>query len=481
MQFLSWIVWSVFILSLQVEGSKNVRQKQGIVIDSAGLSLADHNKTSSSKQENKTEHGGGGLLRREAYDRRRPRVARDRRRRPNRPAEVKPKISSDPQKATLDFGGQTHKVDIQGDWMRPELVKTQVCEDDTLCSECTDKSACWHGGIKGALRLKVPASSPHHRFVAEVWARCSDGKGKWGVQISISPQNGVLNIYVDGELFQTVTSSSYSLTQKYGRPKVLHLPIVKDSRVRVEFVRTDTASEANSDIILFAEDVDAYVDSCMGVKNCLVDLGDGSDGAFRLRNSNAKQYQCISATTTAEQKTVSDHCPPWVTCLAQEPGRKERLKILLRVGVGKDGRVGKGRLLERKALKPGKGSAKNQPHCIDPAVEDAESWDCECMHEMETSCGGANEACFRAILCGQEKVCSQWKDENCESSFSLIAKQNASTKESALTMRREVGVDSTAGTQKQSSDSALEESLRVGANSIAGTRLDSALDGKCVM
>lgn len=434
----------MFILSLPVESLKNAKVKQD---------MEDARRTGEGKDVISSEKG------------------RRRRRRKNELAQAsKWHGSSSSSKVALDFGGSVHGIDPEGDWMRPEAVKMQVCEDDTTCRECTKQTACWHGYKTGKLQLDVPASSPDNRFVAEVWASCSDGNGKWYVYVWPNGlQNGVLNIYVNSELYETVTRSN----------KMVELPIVKDSRVRAEFVRTDNATKAFGYISMYAEGVDAYIDNCMGVKNCLVDLGDGTDAAFLFRNSNVKQLQCVSANTTAEQNTVSDHCSPWATCVAREPGRKDKLKILLKVGVGKDADKGellaKTRMSSKPPWRPNQRSPrpavrlwrpnrrpnqrrKDHPRCIDPAAEDAESWDCECMAEMTESCGGADEDCFRTIICRQRKVCWSWKRRNCDPSFSFIAKQNASIKESALLMRRDVEVDTT-----------------------AGSRLDSALDGKCAI
>jgi len=399
----SWIVCLVFILALQVESLAHVKTQD--------IGIASQKKKA-------------------AWGRRR------RRRRRRATTTVKQTTTNKPQ--TLYFGGKHGSWTLGGTFVgynRPEVVKMQVCEDDgpASCSECTDQSACWHASSKtvsnhdGGLQLDVPASSPHKRFVAEMWASCSNGNGVWLLK-NLAAKNGILSVYVNDELLKTAV----------GLQKTVTIPVVKDSRVRVEFVRTDTATRASSLIFVWADHVDAYVDNCMDVKNCLADLGDGTDAAFRFRNSNAKQLQCIHATTKIEQNTVSDHCRPWVTCLSKEPGRKDKLKILLKAAIGKD--ADQGQLLSRTGTSsfgaggnPGDGGG-----CIDPALEDAESWECECMAEMAASCGGADEACFRTIICRQNKVCKSWKDKNCDASFSLIAKQNGSIKENALFMRRGV-------------------------------------------
>jgi len=339
----------------------------------------------------------------------------------------------------IDFGGTHHG----------EMEKSRL--DHYLRKE----TACWHGSAyaasnansrmrnrDGKLKLDVPANSPHKRFVAEVWASCASGEGRWKLRVWPNGlKNGFLKIFVDDKLHEKVIPKS----GEFQRARYVNIPVEKDSRVRVEFIREETGVEAFGLITLYARGVDEYVDDCMGVKYCLAGLGDGSEAAFRFRNSNVQQLGCLLANTTDERNNISDHCEAWGKCLGEEPARKKKLQTLLKVGLGTRASLSENENQGRRRRR--RKAATSEP-CRDPANEDAESFDCECSGKLSKSCAD-DEDCFRKFFCDSSKVCDSWKGENCESS--LMAKQNAS----ALA-RRETGDGST-----------------------AGARLDSALDGKC--
>jgi len=307
---------------------------------------------------------------------------------------------------------------------------------------------------KGRLQLDVPANSPHNIFSAEVWASCANGKGAWRVAIwKQGLQNGFLNIYLDGSLFKKVENSKFMQWVK--------IPVVKDSRVTVEFNRADTASTASGYITMKAENIDEHVDGCMGTQVCLAGLGDSTASAFRFRSSNKLQLLCLSATTATQRNDASDHCEQFVTCLSEHPPRKENLEALLKASLGPSGLLAEN---SKRSPRRGRSSGRRDQvvdaeGCVDPSVADPESWDCECMDEWTVSCGGANDECFSGILCADANVCASWKGAHCPES--LIAKQNntikASKKKSVALMRR--------GTQR--------------VVAIAEDRLDSALSGKC--
>jgi len=119
----------------------------------------------------------------------------------------------------IEFGGKTHNdgIGIPGYRekfkQRPEAIKSQVC-DKAACTECTDIVECWHGkgswADSGILRVEVPAHSKGKRFVAELWARCVDGGGKWTItkvkrtvtemgHYQVGNQNGKIKVYHNGE------------------------------------------------------------------------------------------------------------------------------------------------------------------------------------------------------------------------------------------------------------------------------------------
>merc|ERR1712228_442331 len=50
--------------------------------------------------------------------------------------------------------------------------------------------------------------------------------------------------------------------------------------------------------------------------------------------------------------------------------------------------------------------------CINPAIQDAEAWTCDCFDEMQAQCANVHateEVCLRAQMCGHARVCEEWK------------------------------------------------------------------------
>jgi len=68
------------------------------------------------------------------------------------------------------------------------------------------------------------------------------------------------------------------------------------------------------------------------------------------------------------------------------------------------------------------GRNTHEASCVDPAVDDAESWSCDCLSEMQANCrrvahldGYSEELCLRAQMCGHARVCEHWKqDAQCQ-------------------------------------------------------------------
>jgi len=369
-----------------------------------------------------------------------------------------------PKVLDFDFGGDKHGVDSQGDYMRPEAVKTQVCEEpSSKCSDCTTKASCWRGsnnvsaisksgkpikdkGKLGSLKLDVSASATANYYAAEMWATCGNGNGKWRMVFWLDTiVNGVITIFVDGSRYgPTIRGKA---TPQQVKRKIV---VAKNTRVRVLFERLTAGQVASALVKLKAVGVDEYVDECMGVTNCLVALGDGSESAVRFRNSNVLQFACLVASSSDKRDAVSDHCNVWETCVSSS-GAAPKLKALLGAALTPHGSLAEGEINMQK-LNDAEG-------CVDPSVEDAESWDCECMDEMTTSCEGVNEECFNKILCGNSNVCESWKSAHCgalllaEHKTSIKASQN----KSALLTRR--------GTKRAIAN--------------VDDRLDIALSGKC--
>ena len=188
--------------------------------------------------------------------------------------------------------------------------------------------------------LDVPASAAANYYSAEMWASCAGGNGEWSVIVQTDLMvNGVIKIFVDGSLYLTVDAST---PNKEGRV-FKAIKIAKNTRVRLVFERNIAGQAASAEVRLRAMGVDEYVDQCMSVKTCLEDLGDGSDSAFRFRNSNEEQLKCLVASSAEEEAAVSDHCPVWATCVSTS-GLTSKLKALLGAALTSRGSLEEGKI-----------------------------------------------------------------------------------------------------------------------------------------
>jgi len=121
-------------------------------------------------------------------------------------------------------------------------------------------------------------------------------------------------------------------------------------------------------------------------------------------------------------------------------------------------KVGNGGSLTQVDVTANEAASATDPNaCVDPAADDAESWDCECLDDMVSGCGGSDsdslEECLRGRMCTLHAVCGHWKQDNCPTAMI----QNKSTDAPAKLLQR----------QKGQEDMDLSGSL------------DGSLEGKC--
>jgi len=132
---------------------------------------------------------------------------------------------------------------------------------------------------------------------------------------------------------------------------------------------------------------------------CLVNIA--CNGLF-----NSALLACLASGTSSLDSGLQSVCAAWDECLPAES--KAVLKVLLKIS----GASLTGSSFADKVSTQGNLTTYADPNgCIDPAVDDPESWDCECVEDMKTSCGGVDEACFKGILCGKAEICQTWKDD----------------------------------------------------------------------
>jgi len=338
----------------------------------------------------------------------------------------------DPDTEKIAFGGVKH-ADGTGNqkvWKyRPETIKTSSCEGEE-CTECTDPSSCWHGKGTALLVLQVPPTNPHSRFVFEAWASCGTGGGTWSLNVYNKKfENGHLSVYMNGAPEATITkaeveASKDQICKKDKKCTKLRktIELTKDAHVRVEFSRTDPKLDAYALVAFVAENVDSRVDRCMGVKDCLAKLGDGSDDGFKLRSSNKLQLQCVEASDPA---TISSTCAEWTGCLSEQE-QLINIKSILRAAVGTDVQPDvqpEGFLqasLSDITAKP------DDEECVDPSIADPESWECECSEQMFAKCSSGDvETCLQNLMCENPGICDSWKQNHCSTSPSLMAQRSA--------------------------------------------------------
>ena len=244
--------------------------------------------------------------------------------------------------------------------------------------------------------------------------------------------NGQLSVYINGVLDRTMTTAQVQAERarfvsaggKGGSGLRVTIPVKKDDHVRLEFSRTDPSLESYARISFNAEGVDPQVDRCMGVKDCLAALGDGSVEAFALRNSNKAQLECVEARDPA---TISSICAKWTGCLSSQ-GQLITIRSFLRAAVGSAVASAIQASPSDMSVKPEAGE------CVDPSIADPESFECECSEQMMRTCTTLNQAfddCLPRLMCRNAHVCSSWKQTHC--SAALTSTSNSSIADMMMT------------------------------------------------
>jgi len=308
---------------------------------------------------------------------------------------------------SADYGGKV-RSDEGKNSHRPEAVKSLRC-DDTKCQMCTHKTddGCWQprmAGSSGDMELAVKADNPFKSFAQEVFFKCPmrPTKGYWNFKVN-AINNGKIKVYVNRKLVKIVTKKGdnfiYPVTKN----------AMKKQRVRLVFVPIDRKSVSSARAKVETKAMYKGVDVCMSSQGCLSELGDGSEADFELRNNNRMQLTCLQSAgngDSAWEASEKTKCKAWDLCLPEE--NKKIIKTLLKAAI----RSGSPSFADVASTARGNLTVSEDPNeCINPAVDDPESWDCECIDDMITSCDGVSQSCFKGIMCKNAGVCQSWKDE----------------------------------------------------------------------
>jgi len=313
---------------------------------------------------------------------------------------------------TIEYGGSSHgDAAHDGNVLaRPEAVRSEACANG-VCQDCTEPESCWHGIEEkgwGYMFLSVPADRSFTLYTAEVWAKCSSSIGTWYFK-AWTVVNGQVVLTRNGVQLHSTSQADHGY-------KNLGLPPGGQARFRVTFA-PEEGKAASCKFYLEAYKMDASVDSCMTAKECLDQLGDGSGAAFELRNGNSKQLKCLKSNEDSTMSaTLLQKCTAWRQCVTRT-GKKNRLLALMSAAsTPAPGSLVTGVVTEN--------ITRDSDVCVHPAVDDPESWDCECAETMFAKCGDTDESCLQNLMCNNPGICDSWKQNHCLTSSSLMAKRS---------------------------------------------------------
>jgi len=290
------------------------------------------------------------------------------------------------------------------------------------CEECTGDRNCWSSGDGGSRRVSLEAGASHFsRFLNTIQVRCSsptvsvkyevedlhagqlrilwdgvDVNQQWSILTS-----GLSTPLIDlGGTYQQVTrvesrSGSLSIATEHAGGHVLQIeftPFTENSSVKLTKLEVSMPK--------------AFAD-CEDYKACIDPISNNHE----LRNNNSLQLKCLQ-----DAVPFSEDCARWRGCLTEE--RQEQLRILLHAaGIG-------GYKIDASTSGHTSDQEDGQ-QCLNPLVQDAQSWACDCFDEMRSACAVlaaeatnasayTDELCMRSKFCEHPRICSTWKELACD-------------------------------------------------------------------
>jgi hypothetical protein len=187
----------------------------------------------------------------------------------------------------------------------------------------------------------------------------------------------------------------------------------------VEFIPAVTTGKRRASVYIFFNANTDY-QKCEDSKACLKVFADKDGewirGGKEFRNDNTAQIRCLDGNLSVAQ--MAEPCRLWLECLEKDDHEKQAIKLLLGATASNSKAVTSQRAnhIEK---------ATEEPYCINPLVEDPESWACDCYENMKNRCDSIKatdvdnqsydeQACFQAIFCSDHRVCAWWKAAACQ-------------------------------------------------------------------
>lgn len=117
---------------------------------------------------------------------------------------------------------------------------------------------------------------------------------------------------------------------------------------------------------------------------------------------------------------------------------------------------------------------EDDDHCLNPLVQDAQSWACDCFDEMRSACAVlaseatnatvfSDELCMRAKFCEHPRICSTWKEAACDDDEiqhmqTLLASADAGPGR-LLSSRRDAARNDASQSNRNTGDGELDRAL----------------------
>lgn len=334
--------------------------------------------------------------------------------------------------------------------VRPLYKKTFKCRNANpwSCVECFGGSDCLslrRDGSDGSEYLYIEANSSnwkrwrHHRV--RVNLHCPE-TAEFAIAANVTVQGWMnkVGMCVDGVPTHAAGEDSKKKLRTVVLSKTWHGSygriVEVDMHVRL---RREGWARVNDMVVHMSSD---YL-TCQDHTACLRVLEQSSEGVA-LRNSNTMQLQCLDGSLQGNAA-----CGEWKACL-DKVGSTDRIRtLLMAAGVSEspDSKVLLARAEEaddgaddkpddkaddKTAVAAGAaGKSLQEPSaqeplvnpCIDPRIDDPESWLCSCMDRMEDTCsairpsfqahGFSTQDCITAQMCldPNGQICSAWKED----------------------------------------------------------------------
>lgn len=285
---------------------------------------------------------------------------------------------------------------------RPSWIKTFRCgESYNSCEECWESEECWTGSKGG--RLAKANTSKWTRFVNSIHVSCKSEVFELWYHIA-SLKSGDFRVLWDGEEVAKVSSTNIS-SHPFSMVRKLNLPIEREGGHKLDLEFLPTGEDAHVELSKLRMLMTESYTRCEDFRMCLHPLMTANKEHRKFRNVNEMQLQCLLVDVPQDAA-----CRSWRACLKP----KQERNLLLLLNASQDS--------SSSTLRRPNSSPKLESLCIDPAIDDVQSWNCDCFTEMQSKCvrikdvtGYSETACLRAQMCAHQRVCDHWKaDIGCD-------------------------------------------------------------------